>query len=221
MASPLNCPACREQMLEIDDGGVKVDQCLGCLGLWFDAGELETRGVRLGKLVERRPGGRDCPRCSEPMEIVSAQLVELDCCPRCQGLFLDAGELKLLLDAGRSVAPASIDGSVVSADRGEPRAKPPPARPSAFRCDLCHQFRPIHRRVIGEHATACDECAAQHGIRHDPGARRQAVRRRVLQHANTATGVPQRERSLLTADPVATVDLASAALQFLTELILD
>ncbi|MEW6325249.1 MAG: zf-TFIIB domain-containing protein [Nitrospirota bacterium] len=35
------CPKCGAKLREIDLGGVKVDQCGGCGGLFFDKGEVE------------------------------------------------------------------------------------------------------------------------------------------------------------------------------------
>lgn len=37
-----------------------------------------------------------CPKCQAPMEQFKLDLVELDRCPSCQGLWFDARELKLL-----------------------------------------------------------------------------------------------------------------------------
>lgn len=37
----MKCPKCGSEMAEIDLAGIKVDQCAGCLGIYFDHGELE------------------------------------------------------------------------------------------------------------------------------------------------------------------------------------
>ena len=37
----MKCPKCGEDLKEVDLAGVKVDQCAGCMGLYFDKGELE------------------------------------------------------------------------------------------------------------------------------------------------------------------------------------
>lgn len=39
-----------------------------------------------------------CPVCKKPMLIVEYNQVEIDYCPSCQGIWLDQGELELLLD---------------------------------------------------------------------------------------------------------------------------
>lgn len=37
----LTCPKCREPMTSYERGGVIVDQCTGCRGIFLDRGELE------------------------------------------------------------------------------------------------------------------------------------------------------------------------------------
>lgn len=37
----MRCPKCGQQMQEQDRGGVKIDVCSGCGGVFFDKGELE------------------------------------------------------------------------------------------------------------------------------------------------------------------------------------
>ncbi|MBT3899588.1 MAG: zf-TFIIB domain-containing protein, partial [Gammaproteobacteria bacterium] len=42
----MDCPKCKsfmeEKTLSTLQGGVTVDRCTGCQGLWFDIGEAET-----------------------------------------------------------------------------------------------------------------------------------------------------------------------------------
>jgi hypothetical protein len=38
----MKCPKCGMQLEEIGFGGVKVDKCFNCEGMWLDKGELET-----------------------------------------------------------------------------------------------------------------------------------------------------------------------------------
>ncbi len=37
----MKCPKCSAEMMEIELAGIKVDQCNGCRGIYFDHGELE------------------------------------------------------------------------------------------------------------------------------------------------------------------------------------
>ena len=108
----MQCPACDQVLVEVKYGAVLVDVCeQGCGGCWFDAFEL-------GRVDEphEHPGSpaphaasnqrytldesrkRACPRCvDQPMRrrfYSPKRRVEIDECPRCGGIWLDAGELE-------------------------------------------------------------------------------------------------------------------------------
>jgi len=107
----MKCPACFNDLTEIQVGSLKVDVCQGgCGGIWFDAFELqrvdeetEAAGghlldIQRDERVKVDPSRkRDCPRCEGvklKRHFFSAKrLVEVDECPNCGGYWLDAGEL--------------------------------------------------------------------------------------------------------------------------------
>ena len=88
----MDCPVCKEAMVVMELNDVEVDHCLGCRGIWFDAGELElllepqdassapeadniSRGredllalIKAGAGVRERK--RKCPICRGKMEKV-------------------------------------------------------------------------------------------------------------------------------------------------------
>ena len=41
------CPKCHAELVEVEHEMVKIDQCPGCGGVWFDKGELEILERRL------------------------------------------------------------------------------------------------------------------------------------------------------------------------------
>ena len=107
----MNCPACFNQLTEMQVGNVTVDVCQGgCGGIWFDAFELqrvdeerEAAGERLLE-IERdarihvdSSRKRECPRCPgiklQRHFFSARRKVEVDQCPNCAGYWLDAGEL--------------------------------------------------------------------------------------------------------------------------------
>jgi len=107
----MKCPACFNELAEMQVGSVKVDVCEGgCGGIWLDAFELqqvdeeeEEAGARL-LAIERDESivvdlmrKRACPRCPDiklQRHFFSAKRqVEVDQCPNCGGYWLDAGEL--------------------------------------------------------------------------------------------------------------------------------
>ncbi len=103
----MECPVCRESMVIIEYESIELDYCVGCMGIWFDSGEvellLEKAGVSVPsdalKLVdassELRELSRPCPLCRKNMRKVSPPEtgIILDQCPDNEGLWFDAGEV--------------------------------------------------------------------------------------------------------------------------------
>lgn len=90
------------------DGAI-VDRCRSCQGVWLDAGEVErmvgaateSETVAPGGAAERAPLDHligSCPTCRIGLSgfPVPGEPASLELCPRCHGLWLDAGELRLL-----------------------------------------------------------------------------------------------------------------------------
>jgi|SRR5207244_7764934 len=107
----MKCPACFNQLKQMQVGSLVVDACEGgCGGVWFDAFELqrvdeqqEVAGehlleIRRDQRIKVDPSRkRECPRC-EGMKLKrhffsAKRRVEVDECPNCGGYWLDAGEL--------------------------------------------------------------------------------------------------------------------------------
>ena len=106
----MNCPACGTVMTEIAAGDVKVQACKGgCGGLWFDEwtlGKVDQPDQSAGQSLLNIPQNaslkvdqserRKCPRDSVVMMrhfwSVKRDVV-VDECPKCEGIFLDPGEL--------------------------------------------------------------------------------------------------------------------------------
>ena len=110
----MKCPACFNELTQLQVGSLVVDVCQGgCGGIWFDAFELQKVDEEDEKAGEpllhvRRKEGltvdqtrkRECPRCAGVKlhrHFFSARRrVEVDQCPNCAGYWLDAGELALV-----------------------------------------------------------------------------------------------------------------------------
>ena len=89
-------------------GGVEVDRCSGCGGLWFDAFEDEAvreagaaraldRGSEEVGRTQNQQGKIDCPRChTRTIRMVDREQphVWYESCPVCHGKFFDAGEFR-------------------------------------------------------------------------------------------------------------------------------
>src|SRR5690606_37826842 len=94
-AGAQRCPKCvTSKLLHVERGGMTVELCPSCRGLWLDPGEL-TVMLELYRRLDADAGGNAgvfCLRCGdiEMRELAfPGTEVQLDCCPRCQGVWLD------------------------------------------------------------------------------------------------------------------------------------
>ena len=131
----MKCPACFNELTQLQVGSLVVDVCQGgCGGIWFDAFELqrvdeEQESVgepllhirRNERLTVDQSRKRECPRCTGiklHRHFFSAKRrVEVDQCPNCGGYWLDAGELALIRAEKAQAATAEQAGqSSISKD---------------------------------------------------------------------------------------------------------
>ena len=102
------CVKCDSVLDRTTIGGVEVDLCPRCGGLWLDRGEIERVGrlpVQERIALRKRLLGDDgeaaepseitdvCPACHGSLKEVKLGTVIVDFCEACHGLFLDRGEL--------------------------------------------------------------------------------------------------------------------------------
>lgn len=107
----MNCPACNSHLSEIQVHNVTLDACKsGCGGVWFDNHELKKFDEEHEPLIDlelqpqeniqRNAAPLSCPKCSniklfQRFSSVKRK-VEIDECPGCGGIWLDAGEIVAL-----------------------------------------------------------------------------------------------------------------------------
>ena len=119
----MKCPACKNPLREKGASGMTLDLCYGgCGGIWFDAGELERVDTRAASTLHsiwqvppekiKFTEPRVCPRCPEQVLerkwFSESKEVEIDQCPKCGGIWLDAGEFTRIqaeVRAARSTPP--------------------------------------------------------------------------------------------------------------------
>ncbi|MBN2723070.1 MAG: zf-TFIIB domain-containing protein [Deltaproteobacteria bacterium] len=115
----MKCPIDNVEMKKvIYEADVEIDQCEVCGGVYLDAGELEAiqdaRENDYSDYLERETESWDrnserirqseealyvCPGCGDNMikkEYASHSGIQIDICPECRGIWLDAGELQEL-----------------------------------------------------------------------------------------------------------------------------
>ncbi len=111
----MDCPACGNAMITLELADVEIDHCVGCGGIWLDAGELELlmddreKAAALLASFQEAPSAteqaRKCPICDKKMAKIvvgSGQpSLLIDKCRRGDGLWFDRGELKDVLERGR------------------------------------------------------------------------------------------------------------------------
>lgn len=103
------CPKCRkEEMARETFNSVEIDRCPVCKGMYFDRGELEhmVSSVEIGTgdtfafsatsdAMDAVPAR--CFRCGVDMTSHTCPAgLRIDKCERCEGVFLDQGELATL-----------------------------------------------------------------------------------------------------------------------------
>ena len=106
--SRIQCPKCESKMETVTFGGVVVDRCSACFGIWFDASEkehlrdlegseiIDQGDPEIGKEMNRRRRV-PCPRCGGrmiPMVDRKKFRIQYEHCTICGGSFFDAGEFK-------------------------------------------------------------------------------------------------------------------------------
>jgi Zn-finger nucleic acid-binding protein len=115
----------------------KVDVCFICEGLWFDAGELEkvikadAKDFKFIDVDREELDGKEivnfkeeldkteckCPRCSDGTKLIRKEhegirKVNVDVCPKCNGIWLDGGEIKELRQRGLVELKDKIDSQI-------------------------------------------------------------------------------------------------------------
>ena len=105
----MDCPKCQANMEEHRigtlHGGVMVDRCTKCYGMWFDIGEAEqlkdkwmSDYIDSGDPAVGREQNKirdiNCPRCATPMKKLNDPVqrhIQYEACEE-HGMYFDAGE---------------------------------------------------------------------------------------------------------------------------------
>lgn len=98
----------------------------------------------------------DCPGCHDAMIVLEWEQVEVDHCLSCKGVWLDRGELELLLEPGREQINI-VSSSKTAVKQGKPR-----------KCPIC--FKKMELITCGPGAqVGIDRCPKNDGFWFDAG----------------------------------------------------
>ena len=106
-----------------------------------------------------------CPACKNPMIVLEFEGIETDYCPDCEGIWLDTGELELLLDDSTDKTEL-LDSFSRSQSSKEKRRK----------CPICSK-KMDKTFVSAERDIVLDECKYGHGIWFDKGEILEVIKR--------------------------------------------
>ena len=98
----------------------------------------------------------NCPVCRMALVVVEREVIELDWCLSCRGLWFDEGELELLAEkSGRAINPADLARTDGPTGKGKRR------------CPRCR--KKMEHRTVGSDAGPKIDCCPAHGIWLDRG----------------------------------------------------
>ena len=107
----------------------------------------------------------DCPVCKTAMIVLELDEVEVDYCTDCRGIWLDAGELEILLE------------DAAAADRVMGCLKPSESSEHRRKCPIC--MKAMDKVLIGKAAEKqelIDRCTKGHGLWFDRGELQQVLK---------------------------------------------
>jgi len=110
----MRCPRDKMPLENFEFEGVMVDGCSYCDGIWLDNKELKSitgmeADVLDGDIIEQDIEWDEilmCPLCNVEMEkrFFSKQSeIAVDRCPECFGIWLDTGEMRVVLETTRKI----------------------------------------------------------------------------------------------------------------------
>ncbi|MEN9575575.1 MAG: hypothetical protein RL514_3430 [Verrucomicrobiota bacterium] len=106
----MKCPIDNAPLREVERGGFKLASCAHCTGLWLTRDTLKQAFAsrhapeKLDEAATQppllKPGSaraRLCPGCHSQLAVRWLHGIEIDVCQKCQGIWLDAGELRQII----------------------------------------------------------------------------------------------------------------------------
>jgi hypothetical protein len=106
----------------------------------------------------------NCPVCKSPMIILELNEIEIDYCSSCSGVWLDSGELELLID-NESEKEKLISSFNIDKDYPE----------KSYKCPICRKkMQKVH--VGKNNEVLIDKCPANDGLWFDGGELKDVIK---------------------------------------------
>jgi len=102
-----------------------------------------------------------CPACDNEMFVVEFEMVEIDYCPACRGVWLDSGELGLIGEKA-----GAVRGELLAALEKAGGKSPTPVERRS--CPVCRKTMQ-HTSTGGVKPIVLDVCPRRHGVWFDHG----------------------------------------------------
>jgi Zn-finger nucleic acid-binding protein len=124
----------------------------------------------------------DCPVCKNAMITLELAEVEVDYCPGCDGIWLDAGEMEVLL--GNEGKSKELIKSFHKAPQWVRQAHHRPAREKQRKCPICD--KKMEKIIVGHDKPTLliDRCAKGDGLWFDKGELSNIIARAELDEDN-------------------------------------
>lgn len=122
-----------------------------------------------------------CPVSNEPMIVLELNEIEIDYCPDCKGIWLDGGELELLIE-DENERKRVLSSFQIEADYPEKK----------YKCPICK--KKMDKVHVGEHKEVLiDKCPGGHGLWFDKGELKSVIELssgedKVVRHLNDLFG---------------------------------
>ncbi len=113
----------------------------------------------------------NCPACKETLVILELHSIEIDYCTNCNGIWLDAGEMELMID--NETERARLLQSLMVINNSKEKK---------LRCPVCRKKmeKVKHRQVD----IITDKCVKNHGIWFDKGELEEIIKSASVQDEN-------------------------------------
>ncbi len=115
----------------------------------------------------------NCPACKEVMIVLELESIEVDHCVACGGIWLDSGELELLLEGGQEKE------ELLSSIRFDMSVKEPKKK-----CPMCSK-KMDHVLLGQDFGARLDSCPKKHGLWCDSGELQVILKHAQFQQGST------------------------------------